>query len=531
MNTPKPEDFKKRLDEYNLAHDNLLSVFEEASASIKKGTYDQEKEKEVFSRVAEVGSLASRVIGNISGYVRFQPLFITSFDFLKPYLAEFLKEGSSGYKNIVIDLLEKVGDKSYDLFCYVFFNDTDERLAFRAAIELIKLRNDGADLIVQALGSDDKRMQVIAINAIGSVVNTYFFGRVDEKEDLHLSQERAENLVKILQKYITHEEDDVRIVCLSRLLRLGLLDSETIESSIIDTNPNVRYDILFELLSVGIGEKEARAFVISLEDPVKKISDLSFQRLTESHVRNPEAVLASVVDELVIRKSGRPKEFFNTKLVADVIKKIAELNPRLIGQALHKLRDTAFEYHDQPVMPRAVFVAQQLSRKEFVALVGEKAIELPVVAQKILMVIDSGLSITPIPNFVMPDFYVDPNRIVDLKSVSSNNFDLTKLIRFCDELNSCYQSESFISVIMLVRAILDHVPPILGYKTFVEVANNYGGKSLKKSLLNLQNSSRNIADAYLHEAIRSKETLPNKTLVDFRNDLDVLLSEIVRLLK
>jgi hypothetical protein len=83
---------------------------------------------------------------------------------------------------------------------------------------------------------------------------------------------------------------------------------------------------------------------------------------------------------------------------------------------------------------------------------------------------------------------------------------------------------------MLVRAILDHVPPIFGFKTFVEVVNNYGGKSLKKSLQNLQNSSRNFSDSYLHETVKQKESLPNETQIDFRNDLDVLLSEIVRIL-
>ena len=126
--------------------------------------------------------------------------------------------------------------------------------------------------------------------------------------------------------------------------------------------------------------------------------------------------------------------------------------------------------------------------------------------------------------------YVHKNRLDELRYVESNDFDLSKLIRLCEELNTVFQHENYLSVAMLVRAILDHVPPIFGYKTFIEVVNNYGGKSLKKSLQNLQNSSRNIADAHLHEPIRQKESLPNETQVDFRNDLDVLLAEIVRIL-
>ena len=127
--------------------------------------------------------------------------------------------------------------------------------------------------------------------------------------------------------------------------------------------------------------------------------------------------------------------------------------------------------------------------------------------------------------------YVDSARLLELREITSKEFDLSKLIQLCDELNKCYANECYLAVTMLIRAILDHVPPIFGYKTFLEVSNNYGGKSLKKSLQTLQNTSRNIADNYLHLPIRDKESLPNKTQVNFANDLDVLLAEIVRLLK
>jgi hypothetical protein len=129
--------------------------------------------------------------------------------------------------------------------------------------------------------------------------------------------------------------------------------------------------------------------------------------------------------------------------------------------------------------------------------------------------------------------YVDLSRLNDLRVVTSQQFDLTKLIRHCEELNKCYANECFLSVAMLIRAMLDHVPPIFGCKSFSEVANNYKGatKSFKESMQNLENSSRKIADSHLHVQIRKKEVLPNKTQVNFSNDLDVLLAEIVRILK
>ncbi len=131
--------------------------------------------------------------------------------------------------------------------------------------------------------------------------------------------------------------------------------------------------------------------------------------------------------------------------------------------------------------------------------------------------------------------YIHSSRIAELRSISSRQFDLTRLIELCEELNDNYAKGNVLAVPMLVRAIIDHIPPILGHNTFNEITNNYGGsqafKSFKKSMQNLQNSLRNIADASIHSTIRSKETLPNSTQIDFSPDLDVLLAEIVRILK
>lgn len=95
--------------------------------------------------------------------------------------------------------------------------------------------------------------------------------------------------------------------------------------------------------------------------------------------------------------------------------------------------------------------------------------------------------------------YVDRSRIQELKDIPATQFDLSRLIQILEELNTCYKTKCYISVITLTRALLDHVPPILSCKSFSEVANNYrGSKSFKESMKHLENSSRKIADQYLH---------------------------------
>ena len=140
--------------------------------------------------------------------------------------------------------------------------------------------------------------------------------------------------------------------------------------------------------------------------------------------------------------------------------------------------------------------------------------------------IATGKEILPTGN------YVDLTRIQEFKSIKSCSYDTSKLVRLCEELNLCYSRECVFATAMLIRAILDHVPPIFKMDNFEQVVSNYKWSiSNKKVILNLQNFLRNIADSYLHTKIREKESLPNMTQVDFKNALDVLLQEIVRLLR
>ena len=128
--------------------------------------------------------------------------------------------------------------------------------------------------------------------------------------------------------------------------------------------------------------------------------------------------------------------------------------------------------------------------------------------------------------------YIHPDRMKELRQVSSDKFDLCKLVRLCEELNECYRTSSILAIILLTRALIDHVPPLLGFTSFNEVANNYAGiKSFKERIDRLNTSSRKIADQHLHTPIRKSESIPTMNQADFSNDIDVLLAEIYRILK
>lgn len=128
-------------------------------------------------------------------------------------------------------------------------------------------------------------------------------------------------------------------------------------------------------------------------------------------------------------------------------------------------------------------------------------------------------------------YYVDLQRIEDIRSLQAT-FDTCKLVRLCEELNICFSNKAFFATAMLLRSVLDHIPPVFECKSFSELSNNFPGpKSFKSSMKNLQDSSRNISDAFLHLHIRKKESLPAANQVDFKADLDVLLAEVHRILR
>jgi len=156
--------------------------------------------------------------------------------------------------------------------------------------------------------------------------------------------------------------------------------------------------------------------------------------------------------------------------------------------------------------------------------------------------VEIDLNLTPIKSQTKPPIkvaekrrkdnnqFIDDSRIAELKKIKTKKFDFSRLNQMLKELNDAFVAENWISVILLVRSIIDHVPPIFTCKNFSEIANNYkGAKSFKDSMSHLDKSSRKIADSYLHIQIRKKEVLPNRTQVNFSNDIDVLLAEIIRI--
>ncbi len=129
------------------------------------------------------------------------------------------------------------------------------------------------------------------------------------------------------------------------------------------------------------------------------------------------------------------------------------------------------------------------------------------------------------------EVFVNPAVIEDLRQASSQRFDLSKVARMCEELNRAYSSGSYLASALLLRALLNHVPPVFGHHAFKGVVSQ-AGKSVKALLEPLEENARKIADLHTHALIRHKECLPTRQQVEqFKAGLEVLLHEIIAKVK
>jgi integrase len=128
--------------------------------------------------------------------------------------------------------------------------------------------------------------------------------------------------------------------------------------------------------------------------------------------------------------------------------------------------------------------------------------------------------------------YISITKIRKMELINNTLYDFSKAIEILNQINQAYDSNMNFTVGILVRAFIDHIPPIFNCKNFAEVANNYNGtSSFKKLMKKLQDSLRNISDSFLHIQIRKNEELPSHNQVNFIPEMDALLSEIIRISK
>jgi len=120
--------------------------------------------------------------------------------------------------------------------------------------------------------------------------------------------------------------------------------------------------------------------------------------------------------------------------------------------------------------------------------------------------------------------------LINLLEKTESDFDCSRLIRYCEEINDNYERGNYASVGFLSRAIVDHIPPIFNQKSFAGIAAQVSGErhtSFKKSCEALDKSLKNIVDRSIHKQINSADIPPFKEEINFSQDLNTVLARVV----
>lgn len=127
--------------------------------------------------------------------------------------------------------------------------------------------------------------------------------------------------------------------------------------------------------------------------------------------------------------------------------------------------------------------------------------------------------------------FLDKDVLLKLRAVESPRLDPRKLIKMCEELNEAYARANYISAVLLLRAIINHVPPIFGAETFASVVAQ-SGRSVKAILSRLNDESRPIADLHTHNLMKGEEHLPTRNQIEpYKASFEVLIHEILSQLR
>ncbi|MCX4627564.1 hypothetical protein [Streptomyces sp. NBC_01443] len=130
--------------------------------------------------------------------------------------------------------------------------------------------------------------------------------------------------------------------------------------------------------------------------------------------------------------------------------------------------------------------------------------------------------------------YIDPALLNDLeKAAQTSTWKLHKLIALCRELNDNYAASNPYASAALIRAILDHIPPVFGHQDFKQVAAQHTFSMQRTDKAHAQRLAafKDIAHDGLHRPI-STAAVPAIGMDDLEPParLNAILHELAALL-
>ncbi|MFG1955030.1 hypothetical protein [Micromonospora sp. NPDC048830] len=103
--------------------------------------------------------------------------------------------------------------------------------------------------------------------------------------------------------------------------------------------------------------------------------------------------------------------------------------------------------------------------------------------------------------------YINPLALEQLRECAGTGWDTTKLVALAEELDACWRAGHVYAAHTVLRALLDHVPPLFGQKGFAAVASSHPWEKTDSNYLRRLSAFRDQADDALHRQISKRPDL------------------------
>lgn len=116
-------------------------------------------------------------------------------------------------------------------------------------------------------------------------------------------------------------------------------------------------------------------------------------------------------------------------------------------------------------------------------------------------------------------------QLIDEFKLKKDRFNYKKLVSLLEELNYNYARQNAYSCSLLIRTILDHIPPIFSFSDFALVVQNGGWGETDKKYMKLLLDFKNHGDDSAHRQIGKSVDLIEFSDIPFPNPINRLLQE------
>ena len=219
--------------------------------------------------------------------------------------------------------------------------------------------------LAHALNDEDVKMREATVYALGQI---------------------GEPALAALTHALDAPDVDVRREAVEGLGKIGEPALEALGRALEDADKDTRGTAIEALFKIG--KPAIRLLAVALEDPDGWHTQEVFEYLSIHRINDIEAhdVAEAIINELIIRSSGRSSEYFNSRVITQVLEGTIKRNPRLRGQIQRELCNLAYQ-NDGGVRERAVAVARGLGADEFASLIKARAEENPTAAAAIMRMV------------------------------------------------------------------------------------------------------------------------------------------------